>query len=307
MDASIIIVSYNTRDLTLSCLASVIKHTVGLSYEVVVVDNASSDGSAEAIEQQFPSVRVYRSPQNLGFAGGVSRAVSYCSGEFLFLFNSDAYLQDNAFNAMITYVRQNSHVGALGCRVTSVNGSHQPTAGRFPSLWLDFSDHVLRPLAFLPARWRQNCIHADDFQQPVSVDWLAGSCVLLRRQALEEVGGMDEQFFLGDEDIDLGYRLKRAGWQVVYFPAVGVVHLGGRSKEFNPRSAYYFFLGRYRFYQKHYSNRYAQLFRSLLLFSYGLRWFGTWVTFAAKNREFRQARRRYTQYWRDVSQWPWLN
>ncbi len=304
MDASVIIISYNTRELTLSCIASVHQHTWCLSYEIIVIDNASSDGSFKAIQEQFPSVLVHCNAENLGFAAAVNQGLSQSRGEFLILFNSDAYLQDNAFSAMITYARQNSHVGALGCRVTNPSGSHQPTAGRFPSLWLDFSDHVLRPLTFLPARWRQNCIHADDFQQPVSVDWLAGSCVLLRRQALEEAGDLDEQFFLGDEDIDLGYRLKRAGWQVVYFPALSVVHLGGQSKVLNPRSAHYFFLGRYRFYQKHYSNRYAHLFRSLLLFSYGLRWFGTWITFAVKNREFRQARTRYTQYWRDVSQWP---
>ncbi len=303
MDVSIIIVSYNTRELTLSCLASVQRHTACLSYEIIVIDNASSDGSPEGIEQQFSSVRVCRNSENSGFAAAVNQGLALSNGEFLVLLNSDASLRDNAVHGMVSYARKNPSVGAVGCRVTNQDGSHQPTAGRFPCLWLDFSDHFLRPLTFLPARWRQNCIYPDDFQEPVLVDWSAGSCLLLRRKALQEAGGLDEQFFLGDEDIDLGYRLKKTGWQAVYFPSASVVHLGGQSKKSNPRSAYYFFLGRHRFYQKHYPYRYARFYRLLLLLSIGLRWAGAWAASGMRNQELGLAKTLYARCWRDIRQW----
>ncbi len=301
VDATIIVVSYNTRALTLSCLASIAKYTTGFTYDVIVVDNASTDGSADAIAEAHPWCRLHRSASNLGFSGGVNAGLSMSDSAFFILFNSDAYLIENAFEAMLQFARANPKIGGLGCRVMNVDRTHQPTAAQFPHLWLDLSDHVLRPLRLLPESWRVNCVDATDYRHPVETDWVSGSCALYRRTAVAAAGGIDNDFFLGEEDIDLGFRLKHTGWIVVYAPIPGVVHLGGRSRALSATSAQYFFSGRYLFYQKHHSALYANTFRTLLLIAYGLRriYAGARVALGG-GAPARQALARYTQYWQAI-------
>ncbi len=302
LDASIIVISYNTRALTLQCLESIRRHTAGLTYGVVVIDNASTDGSADAIAAACPWVTLERSPVNLGFGGGVNAGLPAHDSEFVILFNSDAYLIDNAFGAMVDYARAHRNAGGVGCRLVNEDRSHQPTAARFPHLWLDFSDHVLRPIGLLPAGWRVNCIDATDYRVPVDTDWLPGSCVLYRRAALDAAGGIDSDFFLGEEDIDLGFRLRQAGWRVVYLPFTGAVHLGGQSRALSSTSAQYFFGGRYQFYRKHRSSRYAHAFRTLLLLAYRLRWLSARARVAlGGGPPARQALARYSQYLQSIS------
>jgi hypothetical protein len=301
LDASIIVVSYNTRELTLACLASIREHTTGLTYEVIVVDNASTDGSADAIAGACPWVVLRRAATNLGFSGGVSDGLSVSRSEFIILFNSDAYLIDNAFRAMLEHARAHALVGAVGCRVMNEDRSHQPTAAHFPDLWLDFSDHLLRPLRMLPKRWRRNCVDAEDYREPVDVDWVSGSCALYRRTAIEAAGGIDDDFFLGEEDIDLGYRLRQTGWRVVYLPFAGVVHLGGRSRALSPSSAQHFFRGRYLFYKKHRSRSCARTFKAMLLLAYGARWIGARArALFGAGPTSTQTLDRYTEYWRAI-------
>ena len=297
-DATVIVVNYNTKALTLACLASVRQFTVGLTYDVVVVDNASTDGSADAIADTCPWVTLIRSTTNLGFSGGVNAGLAASESEFAILFNSDAYLVGNAFAEMVAYARAHPQAGGVGCRVMNEDRSHQPTAAHFPHLWLDFSDHVLRPLRVLPTAWQINCVDATDYREPVETDWLSGSCVLYRRAALDSAGGIDNEFFLGEEDIDLGFRLKEAHWKVMYVPFSGVVHLGGRSRAMSATSAGYFFGGRYLFYKKHRSATYAAAFRWLLRIAYGLRLAGARLrTLMGGGPPAHETLARYRQYW----------
>lgn len=297
VDASIIVVNYNTKALTLACLASIRAFSSGFSYEVIVVDNASTDGSADAIAEACPWATLIRSASNLGFSGGVNAGLAVNDSAFVILFNSDAYLTDNVFKAMIDYAGTDPKAGGIGCRVTNEDGSHQPTAARFPHLSLDFSDHVLRPLRLLPQRWRINCIDPTDYADIVDADWLSGSCVLYRRSAISTAGGIDNDFFLGEEDIDLGYRVRHSGWRMVYLPVKGVVHLGGRSRAMSTASAGYFFSGRYLFYKKHRSAVYARCFKTMLLAAYGMRWLTARVrAMFGGGPPARQALARYTQY-----------
>lgn len=295
VEASVIVVSYNTRALTLACLHSIRQHTANLSYAIVVVDNASTDGSAEAIAAAHPDVTLVRSDRNLGFSGGVNAGLAACDSEFVILFNSDAYLTGNAFAAMADYARTHPDAGGVGCRVVHEDRTHQPTAARFPHLWLDFSDHVLRPLGVVPKGWQANCVDHTDYRDPINTDWLSGSCVLYRRRAIAEAGGIDNDFFLGEEDIDLGWRLKQRGWRIVYAPIPGVVHLGGRSRAMSAASAGYFFGGRYLFYKKHHSLAYARAFRAILLFAYGMRRWAVRLV-AGRRDSARLALARYDQY-----------
>ena len=272
VDASILIVSYNTQALTLACLSSIAAHTRDLVFDVIVIDNASSDGSADAIAAAYPDVRLIRLGENRGFAGGVAAGLAASTAEFVILFNSDAYLTGNAFAPMVAFARAHNDAGGVGCRVTNDDRTHQPTAARFPHLWLDFSDHVLRPLGLVPRSWQANCVDATDYRDAVTTDWISGSCALYRRKAIDGAGGIDTDFFLGEEDIDLGWRLKSRGWRVYYAPIDGVVHLGGRSRAMSAASAGYFFSGRFLFYKKHYSAAYARTFKAVLDVAYGLRW-----------------------------------
>lgn len=297
LDASIIVVSYNTRALTLACLASIRAFCSEFTYEVIVVDNGSTDGSADAIADACPWATLIRAGKNLGFSGGVNAGLAVNDSEFVILFNSDAYLIENAFAGLVAYARAHPDAGGVGGKVVNDDRSHQPTAARFPHLWLDFSDHVLRPLRVVPASWQVNCVDPTDYDAPVETDWLSGSAVLYRRAAIMAAGGIDNDFFLGEEDIDLGFRLKRAGWHVMYVPVPGVVHLGGRSRALSAASAAYFFGGRYLFYKKHRSRQYARRFRAILLAAYGLRWCIARMRVLVSNTPaHRQTLTRYAEY-----------
>jgi GT2 family glycosyltransferase len=271
-DLSVVVVSFMTRQLTLSALESIARHTRTASYEIVAVDNASSDGSADAIAASFPDARLIRHATNVGFVRAVNQAIAACRGEFVVLLNSDAYLEQDALGPMMSHARSDARVGALGCRVVNPDGSYQPTTGRFPRLALEWSEQFLRPVGTLPEAWRQNCIYASDRSAPTEVDWIAGSCLLLRRRALDDVGGFDEQFVFGEEDIDLARRLRESGWTVVYYPGVSAVHVGGASRRSNRDAGDLWLRGRYRLYRKHRGAAYARVYQGTMMLSYAARW-----------------------------------
>lgn len=299
---SVIIPSFNTRDLTLRCVESVLSHTRQIGLRVLVIDNASRDGSADAISERFPEVVVHRNATNVGFARAINQGLQVSGGDFALLLNSDAYVTDNALERMAGYMREHPRIGALGCRVVNRDGSHQPTAGRVPTLRLEISDQFLAPLTFLSPRLRRNCVLSQDFRRPVEVDWVAGSCLLLRREALETVGPLDEQFVLGEEDIDLGIRLRKAGWHVVYYPGADVVHIGGQSRPFNAESATHFFMGRYRLFHKHFGAHRARGYRWIMLASMGLRWLASRLGETLRRDGPRRADA-YAQVWSRIRRW----
>lgn len=268
---SIVIVSYNTRDLVLKCLESIRRNGGASVLETLVVDNASADGTVEALRRDFPDVVRIENPGNYGFARAANQGAREAKGRWVLLLNSDAYFKTCILDAMVETAESGGRTAALGCRVVHENGRHQPSAGTFPNLRLDFSDLFLSPLSFLPGFLRGNCVLTEDFSSVRRVDWVSGSCLLLRRSVLEEEGWLDEQFFLGEEDVDLAFRLSRKKWDFIYFPGVSVVHVGGESRKKNPKSFYYFLLGRFLFYKKHRGASYAALYRALVRFSMRVR------------------------------------
>lgn len=225
---SVIIVSYNTRDMTLNCLNTLFSGLQTVTAEVWVVDNASQDGSVEAIQSAFPSVRILANDLNSGFGTANNQAMTQAKGEFLLLLNSDAFPDPHAIPTLISYLQAHSDVGVVGPRLLNEDGSLQLSCFRFPSpircwlenLWLSALFHRHSLLGDY-RRWSHD--------QERLVESITGACMLVRRKVYEQVGGFDERFFMYSEETDWQRRIADAGWKIAFTPDAVVTHLGGAS------------------------------------------------------------------------------
>jgi hypothetical protein len=247
---SAVIVSFNTRDGLLRCLGALLAHA-GVPVEAIVVDNASTDGSVEAVQTRFPGTRIIVNPANFGFSRANNAGLRAARGEYRLVLNSDCEVSPGAVEALCAVLDARPDVGVVGPRTLGGDGRPQVSFGS-----------ALRPLA----EWRQGRLvrgvkagHADALRRAAALsereqepDWVSASCLLARRAALEAVGGFDESFFLYEEDVDLCLRIRGAGWRVVYTPAASVVHHLGRSMDQAPSLARLeYHRSHLRYYRKH--------------------------------------------------------
>ncbi len=234
-EVSLIVVSFNTRDLLRECLQAAIADCArlpkGLAAEVLVVDNGSRDGSAVIVASEFAAseipVRLFRSEVNLGFAEANNLSMEEARGRYIVLLNSGTLLQAGALRKAILHMDANPAVGIGGARLVGRDGVWQPSAQSFPSLWRD----TLRMTRRFPG---SSILGAPDRtwanpEQPAQVDWVAGAFCILRREALEKAGLFDPAFFLSYEEVDLCRRVKAAGFRIQYWPDVMVTHVCGES------------------------------------------------------------------------------
>jgi len=237
-DASIIVISFNTRELLRECIESTLAECArlpeGISAEVLVVDNASRDGSAEMVESEFAAtatpVRLFRSEVNLGFGAANNVAMEAAEGRYLVLLNSDAFFHVGALPLAMEHMDASPDVGVGGARQVSRDGGWQPSALRFPSILRDammltgLSSRYPKSKTFGAAQrtWA-------DPNQPADVDWVPGSFAILRREALARAGLFDPAFFFYSEEVDLCRRIKAQGYRVFYWPNIVVTHIGGES------------------------------------------------------------------------------
>lgn len=233
LDISIIIVSYNTRDILRDCLTSVMAAVAGLPTEVIVIENASRDGSADMVADEFPAVRLYRSTVNLGFAAANNVGFRMMAdNRYVVLLNPDAVIEADALRNAVTRMDRQNRVGMAGGLLIDRDGRHQPSARKFPSLLNEVL--VISGLAdkYPKSRLfgRFDRTWADPLQS-ASVDWVPGAFSIIRRPALDAIGGFDERFFLYYEEVDLCRRFKAAGWEIGYWPDIVVRHLGGESSK----------------------------------------------------------------------------
>jgi len=265
-----VVVSYNTRDDLLRCLASLAAH-VRLPLEVVVVDNASTDGSAAAVRAAYPAARVLESPANQGFSAANNAGIRASSAPQVLVLNSDAELTPGALETLSGLLDARPDVGVVGPRTVNPDGSVQLSFG--PDLtplseWRQRS-LVLGLRARRPEALREAEQRASREHEP---DWVSGSCFLARRAALEAIGGFDEGFFLYEEDADLCRRLRGAGWRVLYTPAAEVRHALGQSMARDPaRARLEYRRSHLRYYQKHNGPLLTALLRAYLAVTGGLR------------------------------------
>jgi hypothetical protein len=230
IDVSIVIVSFNTRDVTRQCLDYVQKHAAEVRHEVLVVDNASSDGSADMVDAEFPWVHLIRQNENKGFAGGNNPAMKIAKGRYILLLNSDAYLAEGVLEKTIQYMDDHQGIGVLGCKLTDPDGTLQPSARMLPGPL-----NKILHITGLAAQFSKSKFFGRvdytwwDHSEPRSVGWVVGAYFLIRRETMENIGVLDDRYFLYFEEIDYCLSARRAGWDVVFYPYASVIHLGGQS------------------------------------------------------------------------------
>lgn len=227
---SVIVVSYNTRDITLACLRSIFDRTRNCRFEVIVIDNASSDGSPEAIAAAFPDVRLIANAQNRGFAAANNQGMRVARGKYLLLLNSDTEVNADTLSSTFEFAEAHRDIGVIGCRAYLADGQQQSTLFRHLSL-----GHVLLNVAIPNTVLRRTTLLTRaryphlDLDQSHDVDIVAGCFMFVRRSAYEHVGGMDESFFMYAEEAEWCYRFTAAGWRVCYFPGASILHYGSVS------------------------------------------------------------------------------
>ncbi len=264
-DLSICIVNWNTRDDLEQALSSVLLASLGLAREVVVVDNASRDQSAEMVARRFPQVQLVRSEVNLGFARGYNLAVSRTSGRYLLILNPDTITRPGAPEALVRFLDTHPRVGAVGPRLLNRDGSLQFSCRRFPRPLAALFRNTPLGKWFPRNRYTREYLMTDcDHATECCVDWISGAAMGIRRETWEQVGGFDEGFFMYAEDMDWCWRARRAEWDISYLPTAEVMHCIGRSSDQVPvRMVWQFHRSMARFYRKHYAPGWPVLVRWL--------------------------------------------
>lgn len=240
IDLSIIIVNYNDERYLKECLYSVYAETKRSSFEIIFIDNHSSDNSVGLVAKHFPDVKIIKNSSNLGFCRANNQGMKIYQGKYALLLNTDTVVKDGALDKMAAFMDKNPKAGACGPKLMNPDGTIQHQGGLFNRrFWLS--------------------------GKPARVDYVIGACLMVRREAIDKVGGLDENFFFSNDDLDWCRRIRKAGWDVYFLPQAEVIHFGGFSiKRFNPKLFVEGFRGGLYFSKKHYGNIIYHIYRFIL-------------------------------------------
>jgi N-acetylglucosaminyl-diphospho-decaprenol L-rhamnosyltransferase len=251
-DLSVIIVNWNTRDLLAQCLQSLQDTVKESSFDVWVVDNASSDGSVDMVRERFPQTHIIANSENVGFVRANNQAIAHCRGRYVLLLNSDTRALPGSLDQAVRFMDEHSRAGVAGVRLLNPDGTFQASYTPFPTLWQEFlmlsrlGRWLLRPT--YPSYGPQIEKGAQKIR-----GYMEGAYLMARREAVEQVGGLDERIFMYAEDVDWCYRFHRAGWEVWYLPNAPIIHYGGQSsKKRRARMEAELYRSRVYFFRKHY-------------------------------------------------------
>lgn len=268
-DLSIIIVNWNVRDLLRRCLHSILANVPGGQLEIIVVDNGSTDGSAEMVRTEFPLVRLIANPDNRGFPAANNQGLEVARGRYVLLLNPDTEVVGDALATMAAFADAHPDVGILGPQLLNPDGSVQSSRRRFPTLLTAlFESTWLQPYA--PRRLLEHYYVLDCPDDEVQdVDWVTGAALMARREAVKQVGPLDEGFFMYSEELDWCRRFREAGWRVVYLPTARIVHYVGKSSEqVLPARHIHFQTSKVRYFRKYHGPLAAGVLRWFLLGNY---------------------------------------
>lgn len=251
-DLSVTICSWNTSDDLRTCLESLEAERSSASFEVIVVDNASADGSPDMVARCFPWVRLYRMERNLGFTGGHNFALANRAGRHAFLLNSDAAVHAGGIRAILEFHRTNPTAGIIGPKLLNPDGSLQYSCRRFPNPWAALFRNTFLGKLFPNNRFTREYLMKDvPHNAPIEVDWVSGAAMFASEEFMARVGLLDEEFFMYSEDVDWCWRAWRSGFRVVYLPNAVVTHTIGRSTDKAANAMIIrFHRSMYRFYRK---------------------------------------------------------
>lgn len=269
MELSVIIVNYNTKKLLKQTIESVM-NTVGqaIKYEIIVSDNGSKDGSCEMVKKSFPQVKLIENNANLGFSKANNTAINESKGRYILLLNSDTVVKEKCLEKCIEYMDNHGEIGALGCKVVLTDGTLDHACKRgYPTP--EASLYYLLKLHKFFSNSKKFGAYTLDYlpdDQINEVDSLVGAFMMVRRESIDKVGLLDEDFFMYGEDIDWCYRIKEAGYKIVYYPEAEILHYkGASSKKKKLKTIYEFHRAMILFYNKHYIHRY-NFFVTLLVY-----------------------------------------
>ncbi len=268
VDLSVVIVNWNVCDLLRRCLHSIL---VNLPHEIeiIVVDNASTDGSVEMVRTEFPDVRVIANTENRGFPSGNNQGITEAQGRYILLLNPDTEMLGDALATMVNYADEHPDVGVVGPQLLNTDGSVQPSRRRLPTLSTAFFESTwLQPYA--PRRLLDHYYAHDRPDDAIQdVDWVKGAALMARREAIEQVGLMDERFFMYSEELDWCRRFRDAGWRIVYLPTAQVIHHEGKSSEQVIAARHiHFQTSKVRYFRKYHGRLAAETLRLFLLGNY---------------------------------------
>ncbi len=231
-EVSVVVVNWNTQDILRDCLRSIYEQCGEIELEVIVIDNASTDSSVEMVKKDFPQVTLIENPQNRGFAAANNQGIAVSKGRYVLLLNSDTVVLDNAIAKTVAFADNHPEAAVVGCRVLNPDRTLQPTCFMFPSIlnMLLSSTYLYKlfPKNKFFGRERMTWWDRNDIRE---VDVVTGCFMLVRQNAIKEVGSMDEQFFMYGEETDWCYRFKQAGWKILFAPCAEIIHLGGQSAQ----------------------------------------------------------------------------
>ncbi len=272
MDISILIVSWNVRDLLRQCLQSIANQQPNLTAEISVVDNHSNDDTVAMLRAEFPQVRVMANAENVGFTRANNQALAIAQGRYLFLLNPDTVLRPGALHTLFDYAEAHPRVGMLGPQLFYGDGSVQSSRRRFPTLATAFLESTKLQQWFPRNRVLTHYYMRDTRDDATqAVDWINGAALFVRRELYDQIGGFDERFFMYSEELDWCYRAKRAGWDIVYLPTAQITHYEGKSSEqAMAQRAIYFNTSKVLFLRKYRGALVAEMLRAYLLALFAL-------------------------------------
>ncbi len=305
-DISVVILNWNTERLLRRCIASIKSSTkTGVDYEIIVVDNASEDGSRAMVTSEFPDVKLVTNKKNIGFGAGNNRGAALARGRYILFLNSDTEMHEDCLLKMMRYADEHLEVGIIGPKLLNTDGSLQYSCRHYPNLATGFFRNT--PLGRLFPANRHNSdylMSSWDHATNRNVDWVSGAALMIRRETANEVGMFDEDYFMYCEDVDLCRRVNMArrsmapeeNWKVTYVPSASITHFIGRSSDKVPtRMTYEFHRSQYLFYRKHYLHSTPIVLRPLIPVGIIMRALGQLIRYRVKHILTRLRQRQHAQ------------
>ncbi|MFQ5823193.1 MAG: glycosyltransferase family 2 protein [bacterium] len=234
MDVSIIIVNHNTKELLKELLTSITQNVKNISYEVIVVDNNSTDGSCELFKTNFTKVTLIANKSNFGFSKANNQAAKLTKGKNILFVNSDTIVCENAIERMFAFLEKEKSTAVVGCKLLNKDNSLQRSCGIFPRLLTEFYFRTFLNRIFPTSKiFGSFKLGSWDYSSVLEVDWVSGACLMIRKEIFDQIGGFDEHLYMYYEDVDLCLRVKKLGWKIYFTPNASVYHLHGGSWERN--------------------------------------------------------------------------